>query len=120
MTLLSIMATVPQTEVPLINYIILFSLILLLALVVAVKWPLMDDTIRNSADSASQKRWVIWLDSKAIVILAFISTLLKIDIPEMIWWGLLGVVATGIGVTAWEKVKMNKIDKSAPTGTDKV
>ena len=117
MTLLSIMATVPQTDVPLINYIILFALILLLALVIAAKWTLMEETIKSTQDSASQKRWVIWLDSKAVIILAFISTLLKIEIPEMIWWGLLTVVVSGLGITAWEKVRMNKIDKSAAPGT---
>ena len=111
------MATVPQTDVPLINYIILFALILLLALVIAAKWPLMEETIKSTQDSASQKRWVIWLDSKAVIILAFISTLLKIEIPEMIWWGLLTVVVSGLGITAWEKVRMNKIDKSAAPGT---
>lgn len=97
-----------NVEVPIINYIIFFIILILMATMVAIKWGFMESTIQSAPESASQKRWVIFMMTMAVILIALMAVLLKLVCPPEIWWGLLGIITTGLGITAWEKVKMSK------------
>lgn len=94
-------------------YVIFFILLVLTVAFVIGKWPTIEGTIGSAADSPSQKRLVIFMFSVAIVITTFAVVFLKATVPEFVWYGLLGVVVAGLGLTAWEKVNMKKIDAEA-------
>lgn len=90
------------------NYAIFFILLFLLVVLTATKWELIANTIQSNNESPSLKRWVVFLFSMLIVIIALLIVLLQLKCPDFVWYGLLGLVCTGLGLSVYEKVSMHK------------
>lgn len=107
---MNIMATVPV-----INYVIFFILLALVVYLVSIKWSLMESTINSSNESASQKRLTIFLCTLLLIVIALLIVLLNVTCPDYVWFGLLGLIGAGLGISAWEKTKMKSLGNDSKT-----
>lgn len=103
--------------VPVINYIILFVLITCMFILYKTKWDLVEDTIKSTSESPSQKRLTIFLCVALLILLSLIGVLLHIEIPAYIWYGNLSLITVGLGLAVGEKIALNNKTTSSTTIT---
>jgi len=68
------------------------------------KWQFITDCISSVETSPSIKRLVILICMWTMIISVFASIFLKLLMPDYMWYGLLGIVIGGLGLTVAEKV----------------
>jgi len=102
-------------DTPIVNYVLLLLFVIQYIWFVKQKWAEIQKTIEASPESPSQKRFAIFICIGLVVELCFIHLFLGIAIPEHMWYGILGIILTGLGMTAWEKVKLKQFELPNPT-----